>query len=210
LGQRFKIKDLGDLITLFGMHITRDRVAMTVSIDQSHYVTATLDKHGKADFSPYALPMDHGFMSGIASTTVTPLTSHVRDVYSSLFGILQYAAICSRPDIATALNIFGSSQAHPYVQHFHAMEQVLRYLKGTINMHLTMGGGRVGMLNLSNSHAKHMQTRAMMLMGQVILTIRDYTWRLAHMPIAIVADYSHAWRYPPARLNTIPQPTQRE
>jgi hypothetical protein len=33
LGQRFKIKDLGDLKKLLGMHITRDRVVRTVSID---------------------------------------------------------------------------------------------------------------------------------------------------------------------------------
>jgi hypothetical protein len=33
LGARFKIKDLGALSQLFGMHITRDRCARTISLD---------------------------------------------------------------------------------------------------------------------------------------------------------------------------------
>jgi hypothetical protein len=38
LGERFKIKDLGDLSQLLGMHITRDRSARTISLDQSKYL----------------------------------------------------------------------------------------------------------------------------------------------------------------------------
>jgi hypothetical protein len=33
LGARFKIKDMGDLSQLMGMHITRDRSARTISLD---------------------------------------------------------------------------------------------------------------------------------------------------------------------------------
>jgi hypothetical protein len=35
LGARFKIKDVGDLSQLLAMHITRDRSARTISVDQS-------------------------------------------------------------------------------------------------------------------------------------------------------------------------------
>jgi hypothetical protein len=33
LGARFKIKDMGELSQLLGMHITRDRSACTISLD---------------------------------------------------------------------------------------------------------------------------------------------------------------------------------
>jgi hypothetical protein len=158
LGQRFKIKDLGDLKNLLGMHITRDRVARTVSINQSQYISDMLDKHGMTDCSPSILPMDHGFLSGIAATPLAPLIGHARDVYPSLLGSLQYAAIYSRPDIATALSILGSAQANPSVQHFQALKKLLRYLKGTISMRFTLGGE---MLSLSNSRAMQMQIGAM-------------------------------------------------
>jgi hypothetical protein len=35
LGARLKIKDVGDLSQLLAMHITRDRSARTISVDQS-------------------------------------------------------------------------------------------------------------------------------------------------------------------------------
>jgi hypothetical protein len=72
MGKRFKIKDLDDLSKFLGMHITRDRAAKTISIDSSQYTTAMLDKRGTVDCSPSTLPMEHGFLSGIASTTMTP------------------------------------------------------------------------------------------------------------------------------------------
>jgi hypothetical protein len=130
------------------MHITRDRVARTISIDKTQYLTDVLDKHSMSDCAPYLLPMDSGFLSSIASSTLTPLTCPARDVYPSLLGSLKYAAICSRLDISTALSILGSAQANPSVQHFQAIKKVLRYLKGTISMCLTLGGG--------DDHSKHL------------------------------------------------------
>jgi hypothetical protein len=155
LGQRFKIKDLGDFKKLLGMHITRDRVVRTVSIDDSLYIYDMLDHYGMIDCSPSTLPMDHDFLSGIAATPLTPFTGHARDIYSSLLGSLQYAAICTRPYIANALSILGSVQAHPTAKHFHANNKVLRYLKGTVSMRLTWGRG--GMLSLSTFRAMQMQ-----------------------------------------------------
>jgi hypothetical protein len=42
LGARFKIKDMGDLSQLLGMHISRDRSKRTISMDQSKYVKDNL------------------------------------------------------------------------------------------------------------------------------------------------------------------------
>jgi hypothetical protein len=44
LGARFKIKDLGDLSQILGMHLTRDRLARTISLDQSKYLRDVLAK----------------------------------------------------------------------------------------------------------------------------------------------------------------------
>jgi hypothetical protein len=45
LGARFKIKDHGDLSQLMGMHITRYRLARTISLDQSKFMRDILAKH---------------------------------------------------------------------------------------------------------------------------------------------------------------------
>jgi hypothetical protein len=56
-------------------------------------------------------------------------------------GSLMYAAVWTRPDVSTALSILGSAQASYTDAHLHALKKVLRYLHGTIDMRLTLGGG---------------------------------------------------------------------
>jgi hypothetical protein len=84
LGARFKIKDLGDLSQLLGMHITRNRSARTISLEQSKYLRNILAKYGMTSSKPSPLPMDPGFLAGLALMTPPPLTGVARDVYSSL------------------------------------------------------------------------------------------------------------------------------
>jgi hypothetical protein len=144
---RFDIKDHGDLSDIIGMHITRDRAARTLSLDQGKYVRELLDKHDMLDCKPSCLPMDHGFLAAIAKQTPVPLTSTDRDIYPSLLGSLHYAAVCTRPDISTALSILGSAQANPMVPHMQALKKVLRYLKGSPSMSLTLGGVRTTLSN---------------------------------------------------------------
>jgi hypothetical protein len=139
LGARLT-KDLGDLSQLLGMHITRNRSARIISIDQSKYLRDVLAKHGMTDAKRSSLPMDPGFLAALAHITSPPLTGVVKDVYPSVLGSLQYAAACTRPDVSTALSILGSAQASPTDAHLHALKKVLRDLHGTIDMRLTLGG----------------------------------------------------------------------
>jgi hypothetical protein len=105
--QRFKIKALGEVTELLGMHITRDRAAMTVSIDRARYIIDVLDKHVMGECSPPTLPMDPCLMSGIESTTLSFGIGHARDAHPNLLGNLSSAVMYSCPDISIALNIFG-------------------------------------------------------------------------------------------------------
>jgi hypothetical protein len=150
LGARFKIKDLGDLSQSIGMHITRDRSARTISLDQSKYMRDILAKYGMTDSKPLSLPMDHGFLAILAHMTSPSLTGVAKDVYPSLLGSLMYAAVCTRPDVSTALSILGSAQASPTDAHLQALKKVLRYVVGTIDMRVTLGG-RGARTTISNS-----------------------------------------------------------
>jgi hypothetical protein len=93
--------------------------------------------------------MDHGFLVAISKQTHVPLTGTDRDIYPSLLGSLQYTAVCTRPDISTALSILGSAQANPTVAHMQALKKVLRYLKGSPSMSMTFGGGTEESLQLT-------------------------------------------------------------
>jgi hypothetical protein len=123
------------------MDITRDRSARTISLDQSKYLRDILAKYGMTDSKPSSLPTDPGFLAGLAHMTSPSLTGVAKDVYPRLMGSLHYAAVCTRPDVSTALSILGSAQASPTdAQHLHALTKVLRYLHGTIDMRMTFGG----------------------------------------------------------------------
>jgi hypothetical protein len=88
LGARFKIKDLGALSQLLVMHITSGRSARTISMDLSKYLRDILDKHDMADCKPLPLPMDPGFVSGLARIDSPPLAGVSKDMYPSFLGNL--------------------------------------------------------------------------------------------------------------------------
>ena len=49
--------------------------------------------------------------------------------YSSLVGSLMYAQVCTRPDIAFVVGMFGRYLSNPGSQHWKAAKKVLRYLQ---------------------------------------------------------------------------------
>jgi hypothetical protein len=147
LGARFKIKDLGALPQVLGKHITRDRSARTISLGLSKCLRDILDKHGMTLVTPYGSrlrvrPRAHHS---------PPLTGVAKGIYSSLLGTLQYAAVCTRPHVSKALSILGSAQTHPTEVNLQALKKVTRYLKGTIQLCLTLGGGPITASNAKAS-----------------------------------------------------------
>jgi hypothetical protein len=79
LGARFKIKDdLGDLSQVLGMHITRDRSTRIIFLGKPKYLRDILAKYGMSDSKPSSLPMDPGFLAGLAHMTSLSLTGAAR------------------------------------------------------------------------------------------------------------------------------------
>jgi hypothetical protein len=85
--------------------------------------------------------MDPGFVSDLSRIDLPPLTCVAKDIYPSFMGSLPYAAVYTRPNVPTALSILGSALAHPTEVHRQALKKVIRYLKGTIQMRMSLGGG---------------------------------------------------------------------
>jgi hypothetical protein len=84
-----------------------------------------------------------------SSFNMPSLTGVAKDVYPGLLGSLQYAAVCTRPNVSTALSILDSAQASPTDAHLHALKKVLLYVPGTIDMRLTLGGSTDHILQLA-------------------------------------------------------------
>ncbi|CAI7837911.1 unnamed protein product [Closterium sp. NIES-54] len=119
------------------MAITRDRHARTITLSQSHYIGQILEKFEMVQASPMATPLPFGHQ-------LAPPTSPSSSTrpYAELVGSLMYAMMCTRPDLAYPISVlarFVGTGRHTEV-HWKAAKRVLRYLCGTKDHALTLGG----------------------------------------------------------------------
>ena len=49
-------------------------------------------------------------------------------LYSSVIGSLQYAQVCTRPDLSFVTGLLGRYQSNPGIEHYKLVKKVLRYL----------------------------------------------------------------------------------
>jgi len=60
--------------------------------------------------------------------------------YSSAVGRLMYAMVCTRPDIAHAVEVVSRFLSNSGKEHWEAVKWILRYLKGSSNKCLCFRG----------------------------------------------------------------------
>jgi hypothetical protein len=157
LMRAYKIKDSGDASLLLGIRVTRDRQARTLRLDQEVYVVRLLSEYDMSECRPASTPE---FVQGAAddggeSATSAPSNSSsgssssvtngapdaaLREWYGALVGALLYLALATRPDIAHAVNRLSRALAAPTDAHRLAALRVLRYLKATSSLGITLGG----------------------------------------------------------------------
>ena len=62
--------------------------------------------------------------------------------YASTMGILMYAMIATRPDIAFAVGVVSRYMSNPGKKHWQAVKGILRYIKATKNMRVCYNGSQ--------------------------------------------------------------------
>ena len=72
--------------------------------------------------------------------------------YSSAVGILMYAMICTRPDIAHAVGTVSRYLSNLANEHWGAVKWILHYLKGTLDMELCFGSGKSELVCYTDSN----------------------------------------------------------
>ena len=68
------------------------------------------------------------------SQTQCPTTSEDREKmkvipYASAIDSIMYAMLCTRPDVCLAISLVGRYQSNPGMDHWTAVENILKYLK---------------------------------------------------------------------------------
>jgi hypothetical protein len=139
--QRFEGRRLGEIDrqVFLGICHERDWDANTISISQRRHVDKLLVDHGFASARPLDAPLDHKVALRPASENskrVDPCLSS----YASIVGGLMYVATCTRPDICFSVSMLARFMSSPADEHVVQAKHALRYLAGTKDYKLVLGG----------------------------------------------------------------------
>lgn len=126
LSNCFDMKDLGEADVILNIKLVKDESGITLL--QSHYVEKVLSRFGFTDSKPSPTPYDP---SVILRKNNREGKDQLR--YSQIIGSLMYLASASRPDISFAVTKLSRFMSNPGIDHWRALERILRYLKGTMS-----------------------------------------------------------------------------
>ncbi|KAK3235825.1 hypothetical protein CYMTET_53986 [Cymbomonas tetramitiformis] len=127
---QYTCKDLGVLDLVMGIGVRWGPGVAYLS--QSGYISQMIDTYGLKDAKPASLPMSPG--CSLAPSDGKDATIPFR----GLLGQLQWIARCTRPDIMAAVSALSRFCASYAPEHFVALKQVVRYLKGTVSHELVL------------------------------------------------------------------------
>ena len=132
---------------LMGFKLIDNHKKCMVSISQAQYIDTVLKRFSMDKCNPVSTPMDPGL---VLSKLDCPQTEAEKSKmaeypYRKALGAITWLAIVSQPDLAHASSQLGQYSTNPGKTHWKAVTHVLRYLKGTCDLTLTLG--RVGDAN---------------------------------------------------------------
>jgi hypothetical protein len=165
----FKIKDLGEVQKILGVHVTRDRANRTITLDQGHYVRDIL--------TTYQIEQDKARKMDVPINGYDSLrpaepsdTRADQKGYQTLIGKLLYLSILTRPDISFALGRLSQYLSDPAEFHMSALKRVLKYLRSTIDYGITFGGKNPeGLIGYSDSDFASDRTDRLSVLGNVFM-----------------------------------------
>jgi hypothetical protein len=109
LSSNFDIKDLGEASFILGIEIHQDRSKGVLGLSQKAYIEKVLKKFSTHKCSPSPAPIVKGDRYGDFQCPKNQyeLNQMKAVPYASAIGSLQYAQVCTRPDLAFVTGLLG-------------------------------------------------------------------------------------------------------
>ena len=142
LSESFDMKDLGEAHQFLGMVITRNRREKTIHLSQQSLLEKILVDADMVDCNATSSPFEitSKLRKDIHERTATE-QSEIDDFdFRHTVGQLFYVSNNTRPDLAAAVGIVSSYVNNPGLSHIAAVKRILRYVKGTVELGLVLGG----------------------------------------------------------------------
>ena len=142
LKQKFSMSDLGEEEYLLGWSNERNRQQRTIFIHQQKYATKVCDRFSNLIAYPIATPCDKSVK---LSASMQPSTEEEKQAmqaipYREAVGSVMYLMVGTRPDLAFFLREVSQFLANPGMEHWKAVIRGLKYLFGTRDYGIVLGG----------------------------------------------------------------------
>ena len=136
LSSKFNMKDLGPLSSFLGIHFEQKEDAITMS--QSQYLKKILEKFGFENCKPRGTPCE---ANPEVYNTDTITDENDPRKYRQVVGSLVYAMICTCPDLSYVVTKLSQHLSKPTSGDLLMLNHVFRYVKSTVDYHLTFRKG---------------------------------------------------------------------
>jgi hypothetical protein len=133
LEKEFDLKDLGDLHYFLGIEVNRPDQGSILT--QKDYATELLKRVDMLSSKPVATPLSP--TENLSKSEGVAFGPEDSTRYRSVVGALQYLTL-TRPDIAFSVNKVCQFLHSPTTVHWAAVKRILRYVKGTLTIGLTI------------------------------------------------------------------------
>jgi hypothetical protein len=139
LSSNFDMKDLGEASYVLGIEIRRDIKNRVLGLSQKTYLEKILKKYNMHTSKATPAPIVKGDSFG---NFQCPKNQYELDQmkavpYASAIGSLQYARVCTHPDLAFITGVIGRYQDNPGIEHWKMAKKAMRYVQGTKQYMLT-------------------------------------------------------------------------
>jgi hypothetical protein len=148
LKEKFRMKDLGLISKFLGIQFIHHSDG-SVSMNQTQYLQSVLSKFGMESCNPRTTLCE-----------VKPSAYDCNDEtvidepeYRAIVGSLIYAMTCTRPDLSYIVTRLSQHLSRPNEGDWILLKQVLRYIKGTIDLslHFTRSNEHLKLIGYSDS-----------------------------------------------------------
>jgi hypothetical protein len=139
LSSNFYMKDLGEASYVLGIEIHRDRKNRVLGLSQKAYLENILKKYNMHTSKATPAPIVKGDSFGKFQRPKNQyeLNEMKAVPYALAVGSLQYAQLCTRPDLAFITGILGRYQDNSGIEHWKMAKKAMRYVQGTKHYMLT-------------------------------------------------------------------------
>jgi hypothetical protein len=153
LESEFEMSDLDELHFFIGIHFKRDIETRTITMHQRNYIETILERFDMADCKPITTLLDA--KTSLVKFWEEKYEEHLHEMkgipYQKAVGSLMYAMVATRPDLAFAVSVVNRFMSKPGPMHWMAVKRIMRYLKGTIDVRLRIGGQHMNVKGYSDA-----------------------------------------------------------